>query len=70
VFGSDIGHFDVPDMTQVLPEVYELVEHKLIDEQDFRDFVFANPVKLWAGNNPAFFKGTAVEAQVNRLLAG
>ena len=70
VFGSDIGHFDVPDMTKVLPESYELVEHKLINEQDFSDFVFANPAKLWAGNNPAFFKGTAVEAQVNRLLAG
>jgi predicted TIM-barrel fold metal-dependent hydrolase len=70
VFGSDIGHFDVPDMTKVLPEAFELVEHKLLNEQDFHDFVFANPAKLWAANNPAFFKGTAVEAQVNRLLAG
>ena len=54
-----------PDMTKVLPEAYELVEHKLDQQQDFRDFVFTNPVKLWAGSNPAFFKGTAVEAQVN-----
>jgi hypothetical protein len=26
-FSSDIGHFDVPDMTEVVPEAYELVEH-------------------------------------------
>ena len=69
VFGSDIGHFDVPDMTKVLSEAYELVEDKLINEQDFRDFVFVNPVKLWAGNNPDFFKGTVVEAQVKTMLA-
>ncbi|MGO9267253.1 MAG: hypothetical protein ACLQBA_20655 [Candidatus Binataceae bacterium] len=40
----------------------------MTNEQDFRDFVFTNPARLWAGNNPTFFKGTAVEAQVNRLL--
>ena len=68
VFGSDIGHFDVPDMTHVLPEAYELVEEGLINEDDFRDFVFANPIKLWAGNNKHFFKGTAVERDVAKLL--
>jgi predicted TIM-barrel fold metal-dependent hydrolase len=70
VFGSDIGHFDVPDMTQVLPEAYELVEDGLIGDDDFRDFVLVNPVKLWAGTNPNFFKGTAVEGAAAKLLAG
>src|SRR5215469_3489611 len=69
VFGSDIGHFDVPDMTQVLPEAYELVEDGLISEDDFRDFVFINPIKLWAGSNKNFFKGTAVESEVAKVLA-
>ena len=68
VFGSDIGHFDVQDMTEVLHEAYELVEHGLIDETDFRDFVFTNPVKLWAANNPNFFKGTAVEKPASTIL--
>jgi predicted TIM-barrel fold metal-dependent hydrolase len=68
VFGSDIGHFDVPDMTQVLPEAYELVEDGLISEDDFRDFVFTNPVKLWAGSNKNFFKGTAIETDVAKVL--
>jgi hypothetical protein len=68
VFGSDIGHWDVPDMTEVLEEAYEPVEEGLMAEQDFKDFVFTNPVKLWTGGNPDFFKGTRVEKAVNRLL--
>ena len=47
IFSSDIGHFDVPDMTEVVPEAYELVEHGLIDDNDFRDFMFANAVRFW-----------------------
>lgn len=68
IFGSDIGHFDVLDMAGVLPEAYELVEDELIDEHDFRRFVFENPAKLWAEANPRFFQGTVVERAVNDLL--
>ena len=50
-------------------EAWELVEHGLITEDDFRDFVFANPVSLWTGMNPAFFKGTVVEKQVEAEMA-
>jgi hypothetical protein len=66
--GSDIGHWDVPDMTGVLEEAYELVEHGLVSESDFRDFVFVNAVDLHTGNNPHFFKGTVVEHEVDALL--
>ena len=55
-------------MTEVLHEAYELVEDGLIGETDFRDFVFTNPVKLWAANNPNFFKGTAVEKPASTIL--
>jgi len=68
VFSSDVGHWDVPDMNAVLAEAYELVEHGLLDERAFRDFTFANAAGLHAGMNPAFFKGTVVEAAVDRLL--
>ena len=61
VFGSDIGHWDVPLMDEVLEEVYEPLEHGLLDEADLRDFVFANPVRLWTSANPEFFRGTIVE---------
>jgi predicted TIM-barrel fold metal-dependent hydrolase len=69
IFSSDIGHWDVPDMTEVLEEAYELVEHEVITERDFRDFVFVNPAKMWAGMNPDFFKGTVVEQEVKKLFS-
>ncbi len=69
IFGSDIGHFDVPDMREVLPEAWELVEDGLITRDDFRDFTFANAVRLWGTGNPSFFAGTAVAKAAAALLA-
>ena len=69
LFSSDIGHMDVPDMTEVLPEAYELVEHGLLNDDDFRDFMFANAVRFWGEVNPDFFKGTVVEKQAAEVLA-
>jgi len=69
IMGSDIGHFDVADMTEVLAEAHELVDDGLLAEDDFRDFVFGNPVRLWAGANPDFFKGTVIEKQAAEYLA-
>ena len=68
MFGSDVGHFDVPDMTQVLAEAFDLVEHELISQDDFRDFTFTNVVELHASMNPNFFKGTVVEHDVAKLM--
>jgi hypothetical protein len=64
VFASDIGHWDVPDARDVLPEAWELVEDGALGEADFRAFVFDNAADLFAGTNPEFFRGTAVEAAV------
>jgi predicted TIM-barrel fold metal-dependent hydrolase len=69
IFSSDIGHFDVPDMLEVVPEAYELVEHGLITDGDFRDFVFANAVRFWAEVNPDFFRGTVVEKAAVEVMA-
>jgi hypothetical protein len=69
LFSSDIGHFDVPDMTDVVPEAHELVEHGLITDDDFRDFMFANAVRFWGEVNPDFFKGTVVEKAAAEVLA-
>ena len=69
VFGSDIAHWDVPDMAEVLDEAYELVEHGLIDEADFRDFVFTNPVRFFTDVNPRFFEGTVVADAVRGAAA-
>ncbi len=69
LFGSDIGHFDVQDMSQVVTEAYELVEDGRIDEGGFRRFVFENPVNFWGKTNPAFFDGTRVQAAAQSVLA-
>ena len=70
IFSSDIGHFDVPDMTAVVPEAYELVEHGLLTDEDFRDFTFGNAVRFWGEVNPDFFRGTTVEKAAADALAG
>ncbi|HXY28774.1 MAG TPA: hypothetical protein VEH82_10885, partial [Acidimicrobiales bacterium] len=65
-FASDVGHWDVPDVREVVPEAYRLVEGRHIDERQFRAFVFDNPVRLWTGMNDDFFRGTAIEAEVSK----
>ena len=68
VLSSDIGHWDVIDMRNVLAEAYEMVEKEALTEDDFRDFVFTNAVTLYAETNPDFFKGTVCEGAVEKLL--
>ena len=68
LFSSDIGHFDVVDMCDPLPEAYELVEDGHITESDFSDFVFGNAVRLWGTQNPRFFEGTRVAKEAAALL--
>ncbi len=70
VFSSDIAHWDVPDVLDVVPEVYEMLEHGLLDEKAFRDFVFGNVVRLHGGMNPNFFDGTVVQDAARAELAG
>ena len=61
MFGSDIGHWDVPDMTRCIPNAYEMVESGLMSEDNFRDFMLTNPAGFFASQNPEFFKGTVLE---------
>ena len=68
MIGSDIGHFDVVDMREVVEESWELVEDGLITEDDFADIAFKNAVRLHGGMNPRFFEGTAVEDAAARVL--
>jgi predicted TIM-barrel fold metal-dependent hydrolase len=69
LLGSDIGHFDVVNMNEVLEEAYELVEDGLITAEDFREFVFTNPLHFWADGNRDFFKGTVLESEAAEALA-
>jgi hypothetical protein len=67
LFSSDVSHFDVTDMTEVLEEAWELVEHGMITAADFRQFTFENAARLHTAMKPDFFKGTVVEGAVAKL---
>jgi predicted TIM-barrel fold metal-dependent hydrolase len=67
-FSSDIGHWDVPDISAVLLESHTLADEGLLTEADYREFVFDNPVRLHAEMNPAFFDGTPLESAARELL--
>jgi predicted TIM-barrel fold metal-dependent hydrolase len=67
LFSSDVGHFDVTDMTEVLAEAWELVERGMLTEADFREFTFENAARLHTALAPDFFAGTAVEKAVSQL---
>ncbi|MET0388520.1 MAG: amidohydrolase family protein [Polyangiales bacterium] len=66
IYSSDVGHWDVPDLTDVLAESYALVEQGVITEADFRAWTFENPYKLYTEANPAFFRGTQVEEKLKK----
>jgi predicted TIM-barrel fold metal-dependent hydrolase len=60
IFASDIGHWDVPDFRQVLPEAWELIEDGHLDQADFRAFTCDNAIDLLAGGRADFFAETVV----------
>jgi hypothetical protein len=66
ILGSDIGHWDVPDMTHVLVEAWEMVEDGFISEADFRAFTYGNVVEMHTALNPGFYKDTVVEHAVEQ----
>ncbi len=67
LYGSDLGHWDVPEMAEAAEEAYELVEQGVLSKGAFRNLVFTNAAEFWTAGNPDFFKGTAVESAVNEL---
>jgi predicted TIM-barrel fold metal-dependent hydrolase len=69
-YGSDISHFDVPVMAEVLSEAYETVERGVMTEENFEELVFTNPVRFYTDTNPDFFKGTIVESAVQPVTGG
>lgn len=64
IYSSDVGHWDVPDLTAPLAESWDLVREGVISEDDFKAYVFGNPYKFYTEANPNFFKGTAVESKL------
>jgi predicted TIM-barrel fold metal-dependent hydrolase len=57
MFASDLGHWDVPDAREVLPEAWELVEDGRITTDQFRAFAYDNALALWGDG---LFPGRAI----------
>ncbi len=68
LFSSDIAHWDVPNVLEVVPEAHEMLEKGQLTDEDFRRFMFANAVNLHGGMNANFFKGTVVEEAAAKEL--
>jgi hypothetical protein len=69
ILSSDMGHWDVEELTEPLAEAFELVEHGHMTPGDFRSFAFTNSVHLHGGMDPHFFDGTPVESEARSALA-
>ncbi|MGA6974337.1 MAG: amidohydrolase family protein [Candidatus Binatus sp.] len=69
IFSSDIGHWDVPDISTVLLESHRLVDKGILSDADYRDFVFTYPAQLHLKANSQFFTGTAIADSVAGLRA-
>lgn len=65
IWSSDIGHWDVPDLTEPLAESWDLVEQGVISEEDFKALVFGNPYRFYTEANPNFFAGTNIEKKLS-----
>jgi hypothetical protein len=62
--GSDIGHWDVAVMADVMTEAFEMVEDEVLTPAQFEAFVSTNPARLYRDQNPAFFDGTVLESRL------
>ncbi len=70
IFSSDIGHWDVTDMSETVEEAWELVTDGLLSEEDFRDFTFTNAATMWTEAKPNFFDGTVIESAITKAGLG
>jgi hypothetical protein len=68
MFASDIGHWDVPHLRDILPDAWKLVEDGHLSEDDFADFACGNVVRILTDMNPQFFEGTAVDDAVRPFV--
>lgn len=69
IWSSDIGHWDVPDLTEPLAESWDLVEQGVITAANFKSWVFENPYRFYTEANPRFFEGTAVETKLKSTVS-
>ena len=68
MLGSDISHFDTPDMDRVVPNARRLVDKGLLTDAQLRALLCDNAAHLFTHADPDFFAGTAVADYVRLSL--
>jgi hypothetical protein len=68
MLSSDIGHWDVPDMREVVPEAWEQVEEGRMDRDAFRAFTCSNLVRMLTDVNPHFFDDTGAASSAAQIV--
>jgi predicted TIM-barrel fold metal-dependent hydrolase len=68
MLGTDVSHWDAPEMNRVLPEAHEAVADGRVGHDDFKAFVFSHAVWLHGGVNPGFYLGTSCEREAADVL--
>ena len=66
IFSSDIGHWDAGDISGVVAEAFELVEHGVLTDEQFARSSTRTRPSLFLDQNPRFFEGTPVAERVRR----
>jgi predicted TIM-barrel fold metal-dependent hydrolase len=67
IFSSDIGHWDVTSIDDLVHESMELVDAGALTAEQYRSFVFGNTAELLQRANPRFFEGTEVASSIPLL---
>jgi hypothetical protein len=65
MLGSDISHFDTPDMDRVVPSACHLVDKGLLSDAQLRALLCDNAARLFTHADREFFAGTAVADYVS-----
>lgn len=63
MWGTDLGHWDAPDLSEALAETRALVERGILSEDQFAKVVFSNPHAFYTDLAPDFFQGTTLESK-------
>jgi hypothetical protein len=68
LFASDIGHWDVTDARNVIPELWEVRGKSEVSEAGFESLTFGNVVECLARASPEFFDRTVIAGAARRAF--
>ena len=66
---GELRDFEAPKIEEYLDKrAHDTFHVSTLTPDDFRDFTFANAVRLWGTQNPHFFDGTSIAKEAAAIL--